>query len=415
MNRLFRVATLAAAAWAASGPAQAQTRVDSPNAFALNTDDPNAARIGVYLGENSLRDTLGVLVNSVMGDSPAAKAGIKEGDRIQSIAGVNLKMTRDDAGDDALSGMMSRRLIRELDKLKAGDEVELQVYSGGSSRSVRLKTVASRELAAAPSSASRTRPMLQEFRNDRAALGLNVGGPVTKRDTLGVFVMSVTPDGPAEKAGIVEGDRIAKINSTDLRVPAPEAGDADLSRARARRLNQEISNLAAGDAVTLTVVSGGRQREVRLNAVKASELHDGDGYSFFFGDGAFSFPHNFRINPRLEFQNIPRFEFHQGPRGGSFFFDGGRIRADVREQIDRALQEAGRSFDRGEVREHIDRAMDEARKSIERARINGTYYRGDEIPDDVREKVERAMEKARDAVEKAHEKVTAKRGGIKTQ
>lgn len=415
MNREFRVVLVAAAALAASGPAQAQsgTRVyTAPNAFSYESDNPNAPRIGVYLGESSMRDTLGVLVNSVVENGPAAKAGIKEGDRIQSIGGVNLKMTRDDAGDDGLNGMMSKRLVRELDKLKAGDEVELRVYSGGATKTVRIKTVASREIETSSHALTTTRPLLHEFRDDRAALGISLGGPVTKRDTLGVFVMSVTPNGPAEKAGIVEGERIAKINGVDLRVPSEEAGDADLSRARSRRLNQEVSKLAAGDAVTLTVVSGGRSRDVKVTAVKASELSDADGFNFFFnGDGALTFPRleNFRFGPNnLEFRSLPR--------GGTYFFDNGKVRADVREQIDRAMKEAGRSIDRADIQEKIDRAMDEARKSLEKAKINGTYYRrGDDMSDEVREKVERAMEKAHDAMEKAHkDKPIVKRSVTRT-
>jgi len=42
----------------------------------------------------------------------------------------------------------------------------------------------------------------------RAALGLELRTTGTKRDTLGVFVEAVTPKGPAETAGIIEGDRI---------------------------------------------------------------------------------------------------------------------------------------------------------------------------------------------------------------
>src|SRR5262245_30981333 len=86
MNRYLRVAALTGAAWAASSPAGAQSRVyTTPRAFSYEMDDPNAPRIGIFLGENTLRDTLGVLVNSVVEDGPAAKAGIKEGDRIQAI------------------------------------------------------------------------------------------------------------------------------------------------------------------------------------------------------------------------------------------------------------------------------------------------------------------------------------------
>ena len=45
----------------------------------------------------------------------------------------------------------------------------------------------------------------------RAAIGLQLRATGTRRDTLGVFVDAVTPKGPAEAAGIIEGDRIAAI------------------------------------------------------------------------------------------------------------------------------------------------------------------------------------------------------------
>ena len=84
----------------------------------------------------------------------------------------------------------------------------------------------------------------------RAALGLELRATGTRRDTLGVFVEAVTPKGPAETAGIIEGDRIASINGTDLRVSAQDAGNR----------------------VTLRVYSGGRFRDVQVTAGKASDL-----------------------------------------------------------------------------------------------------------------------------------------------
>jgi len=47
----------------------------------------------------------------------------------------------------------------------------------------------------------------------RAALGLQLSPTGTARDTLGVFVSSVTPKGPAENAGIIEGDRIVSVTA----------------------------------------------------------------------------------------------------------------------------------------------------------------------------------------------------------
>ena len=49
----------------------------------------------------------------------------------------------------------------------------------------------------------------------RAALGLQLSPTGTARDTLGVFVSSVTPKGPAENAGIIEGDRNDSIAFSD--------------------------------------------------------------------------------------------------------------------------------------------------------------------------------------------------------
>lgn len=350
----MRTTLLAVAALAAisSGLDAQGTRIVAPRALTFG-ENPNAARIGVYLGDNSIRDTLGVLVGSVTPDGPAAKAGIKEGDRIQAVASVNLRMTADDAGDSMLNGMMGRRLTRELDKLKAGDAVDLRVWSDGSTRTVRVTTVAARELASRP-----VAPLRQAFttarNDDRASLGLSLGGSASRRDTLGVFVMSVTPDGPAERAGIVEGDRIARINSVDLRVPSSEAGDAELAQARTRRLSQELARLSAGDAVTLTVVSGGRSREVRVTTVRASELPRSGGVSYFFRDGLFP-------DGVLQFRgDAPEIrEFIRGRAGVT-------TDAEIREHIERALQSA---------RESMERARETMQRSLERTRT-GTIRRG---------------------------------------
>ena len=60
----------------------------------------------------------------------------------------------------------------------------------------------------------------------RAALGLELRATGTRRDTLGVFVDAVTPKGPAENAGIIEGDRIAAIKGVDLRTAAGDTDDS---------------------------------------------------------------------------------------------------------------------------------------------------------------------------------------------
>ena len=106
----------------------------------------------------------------------------------------------------------------------------------------------------------------------RAALGIELRATGTRRDTLGVFVEGVTPKGPAESAGIIEGDRIAAINGVDLRTPAADIDDSFSSEVASHRLTREVRKLTPGSRVTLRVYSGGRFRDVQVVAGKASDV-----------------------------------------------------------------------------------------------------------------------------------------------
>jgi S1-C subfamily serine protease len=103
----------------------------------------------------------------------------------------------------------------------------------------------------------------------RAALGVQVSGTGSARDTLGLFVTSVNSKGPAENAGIVEGDRLVSINGVDLRVPAADIEDGYASGLPARRLQREVSKLTPGTRVNLRVYSGGRIRDVQVTTGRA--------------------------------------------------------------------------------------------------------------------------------------------------
>jgi hypothetical protein len=106
----------------------------------------------------------------------------------------------------------------------------------------------------------------------RAALGLELRSTGTRRDTLGVFVEAVTPKGPAETAGIIEGDRIASINGVDLRTALADVEDSYTNGLAAHRLTREVQKLTPGNRVTLRIYSGGRFRDVQVTAGKASEV-----------------------------------------------------------------------------------------------------------------------------------------------
>ena len=93
------------------------------------------------------------------------------------------------------------------------------------------------------------------------------------RDSLGVFVMSVDDNGPAAKAGIEEGARIASINGVDVRGHA--RGDDDdyvLRTSNVNRLEREVSRLKPGDDVELRVYFNGQSRNVKVKAGRMSDL-----------------------------------------------------------------------------------------------------------------------------------------------
>lgn len=279
MKTVLFLPALAISSLVLSTEATGQVRIQTaPGAFAYSLGDPDRPMIGVSTRSSGKRDTLGLLVESVTRDGPADKAGIEEGDRLVSVNGVNLRLSPADAGESDMEGVANRRLIRELEKRKAGDEVELRVYRDGSTRTVQVKTVAAQELNR--STFVTSSGAFRRLSSDRAALGISLGGSGSRRDTSGVLVVGVSDDGPAAKAGIDEGDRIAAINGVDLRVAREDAGDWQAASARINRLHREMEKVKAGDAVELRVYSAGQVKTVRVEAVKASEI-ESDG--FFFG------------------------------------------------------------------------------------------------------------------------------------
>ncbi|QJR36270.1 PDZ domain-containing protein [Gemmatimonas groenlandica] len=284
MRTALRTATLVVALAAAPShaPLAAQQRPQSDEPIVrieglrlpsmIWTRAADRAALGVTLGAASSADTAGVKIDAVRENGPAAKAGIKAGDLITDINGVSLKVGRDDAEDLALAGMAQRRLQRVLGKARPGDEVELRVRSGGGSpRAMTVKTVSAAELEDGP---VRRVVVWGGEDGNRAAVGVTVSGAGNARDTLGLFVGSVVTAGPAEKAGLVEGERISAVNGVDLRVPKEDLDDPQVRSARVTRFLREVQKVAPGGTVTLRVVSGGRTRDVAVQTVRASDLPD---------------------------------------------------------------------------------------------------------------------------------------------
>lgn len=165
---------------------------------------------------------------------------------------------------------------------------------------------------------------------NRPALGVQLGPTGTARDTLGVFVTRVTPKGPAENAGVVEGDRIVSINGVDLRVDAADAGDGYAAELPARRLTREVAKLKPGSVAALRVYSGGRIRDVQVTVGRASDLRE-SGLFGLMPDGLPRAGAALRISPNLDGL---RMQLRDMPRMRPEDMDGMRMQLDgLRDRI----------------------------------------------------------------------------------
>src|SRR4029078_1652100 len=108
--------------------------------------------------------------------------------------------------------------------------------------------------------------------DERATLGINLAVTGSPRDSIGVFVMSVEDGGPAAKAGIEEGSRIASVNGVDLRgKTSRDEEDYALRTSKVNRLHREIDRVKPGDDVDLRVYYNGQYRNLKVKAGRLSD------------------------------------------------------------------------------------------------------------------------------------------------
>jgi Do/DeqQ family serine protease len=155
----------------------------------------------------NLPGTKGVLVSSVEPNSPAEKAGIKQGDVIQAVNGQPVDDTNTLRNKVAAAG--------------PGSEVGLRVYRDGKEQDFRAKLAeldvnakANEEENGGTQGGGATRgqlgvtvePLRPETADD---LGLN-------RNAKGAVVTNVDPSGPAAEAGLQREDVIVSVNRTPV-------------------------------------------------------------------------------------------------------------------------------------------------------------------------------------------------------
>ena len=142
----------------------------------------------------------GALVNDAESGTPAAKAGLKPGDVIESVNGVPIDNARD--------------LSRLIAGLKPGTEVKLAYLRGGKSDTATV------ELGTLPGD-GKVVSRGGDAPSGQARLGLSLApaSEVGLGDE-GVAVMDVDPTGPAATRGISQGDVILDVGGTSVAKPS---------------------------------------------------------------------------------------------------------------------------------------------------------------------------------------------------
>jgi len=174
----------------------------------------------------------GVLVNLVTDGSPAAHAGVQQGDVITGFAGKPIKTTRDLAM--AVAGTPS------------GKSVEMTVWRDGHSRNldVAIGTQKKETLASAAAAHDGARPVGMSLQPLTPELRDQLGLTSSSR---GVVVGAVTPGSDADESGVRPGDIIERVAGTNVGTPG-EAADA--IHAAQREKKSAISLLVRRDGVT---------------------------------------------------------------------------------------------------------------------------------------------------------------------
>jgi C-terminal processing protease CtpA/Prc len=132
-----------------------------------------------------------------------------------------------------------------------------------------LSALAAVAVCAAPLAAQNDHMKVFTYSSDRPRIGVMLQSRADKEtDRLGAKIAEVTPDGPADKAGLKAGDIITRFNGVAL---GGVAGDDEDESGPAGRLVELVQKLDKGDTVEVEYRRGSDTGKVRLVAQELSE------------------------------------------------------------------------------------------------------------------------------------------------
>jgi S1-C subfamily serine protease len=221
-----------------------------------------------------LDEAKGFLVTDITAGSPADKAGIRGGYKIDDINGMEIAL-----GGDIIVGI-DNNTVRKIDDIlsylerekNVGDEVQLSVLRDGSI----LETLPT-SLAVRPGSADQIQqPPQQEQQQNQGKpgwLGLS-GTEITPEiaqamglppNTKGFLVLEIAADGPADKAGIRGGYKIDNIDGREIALGGDViVGIDNMTVTTLENIVTSIQGKQAGETVQLDIMKDGQSNRVEL-------------------------------------------------------------------------------------------------------------------------------------------------------
>jgi S1-C subfamily serine protease len=215
------------------GSEQERIRIVNPS---KNFGPFGGVRLGIIVSEinphlqKTLKIESGVMVEEVLQDSPAEKAGVQEGDIILKVGNEPVRDQSD---------------VREQLKSMGDDqEVELQILRDGEPLTLQVKP-------------EEKDPQDFNIRFGRNFIGVNLqeldtdlAGYFKVDPNAGVLVTSVESDSPASKAGIRSGDILTHFNGKKIHSP--------------EEVREEINSLQEGETAEITLVRQGNEQKITM-------------------------------------------------------------------------------------------------------------------------------------------------------
>ncbi len=165
-----------------------------------------------------LKEAKGALVAKTESDSPAAAAGVKDGDVVTSVNGESVANSHD--------------LARKIAALGPKKEAELSIIRNGSPQTVKIS------LGALPDDRQAKADAPAEHAKDAMAkygMTLAPAAEVDGAGKTGVVVADVDPDGAAAQKGIQTGDVILEVAGKPVSRPSDVKAAIDAAKADGKK------------------------------------------------------------------------------------------------------------------------------------------------------------------------------------